>query len=121
MKLRIKVGAIVIALIVIGAYAWYETPITLYPSEHWKEQYPERPPVKLTLSMTENAIDGMVSNQSDSVITSVVVHVRVKEIRKCGETLLNVFSDLDWEANCKNDPHHTVVDTVVFSRGTCSI
>lgn len=113
MKLWIKVGApIVIALSMIGAYAWYEIPITLYPSKHWKEKYQETPPVKLKLSMTKNAVDGMVSNQSDSVITSVVIHVRVKEIRKCGETLVNVFSDPDWEANCKKDSNHTVEDIV---------
>lgn len=116
MKLWIKVGAgatIVIGLIVvIGAYAWFEIPTTLYPSKHWKEKYQETPPVKLQLSMTNNAVDGMVSNQSDSVITSIVIHVRVREIRKCGETLANVFSDLDWEANCKKNPNHTVEDTV---------
>jgi hypothetical protein len=120
MKLWIKVSTTIgIALIVIGAYAWYEVPITIYPSKNWNEKYQKTPPVQLQLQMIQNTVDGVVLNQSDGVITSVVIHVRVKESRKCGETLVNVFSDLDWEANCKNDPNHSVEDIVEGQEYEC--
>jgi hypothetical protein len=84
----------------------------MFPTKHWKEKYPETPPVKLTLHIDSNGLDGMVLNQSHSTITSVVIHVRVNERRKCGEKLVNAFSDLNLDSNCKGNPNYVVDDTV---------
>jgi hypothetical protein len=109
---------IVVAGAAMASYAgWYNFPRTIFDNNmglldaaHANAEIP----LEFKLSMDSGGVISgkIVSQDDDHIITSVVIHVRVTEKRKCGEPLVNPLSDLNWEENCKKDPSHTVDDTI---------
>jgi hypothetical protein len=108
---------IVVAGAAIAAYAgWYSFPRTIFDNNMGLLDLAHANPaipLEFKLTMASGVISGQIASQDDKhIITSVVVHVRVTEKRKCGEPLVNPFSDINWEENCKKDPSYTVDDTI---------
>ena len=69
-----------------------------------------------------SALSGIIVSQKEHwIINTVTVHVHITETRHCGEKLQNVYSDIEWDKHCADDPNYSVEDVVEGKAYECFV